>query len=89
VAILGILILGGHLNQIATAQPFVLGVVLSLLYFLIPHFEWFYSVRERLIFDQNLIAWGDVLLATFYAAAFIGLLLFTTWLLFRRKVLTS
>jgi Cu-processing system permease protein len=89
VVVIGILVLGAHLHKIATTQPFVMGVVLSIIYFTIPHFEWFYSVRERLIFDQDLLAWSDVLLATAYVAAFTGLLLFATWLVFRRKVLTS
>jgi len=87
-AALSILILGGHLHRLAALQPHLLGMLLSALYFLIPHLEWFYAVRERLIFDQGLLAWGDVTLATAYAAAYVGLSLCATWLLFRRKILT-
>jgi ABC-type transport system involved in multi-copper enzyme maturation permease subunit len=86
VAVITILVLGAHLHKIATAQPFVTGLLLSILYFLIPHFEWFYSVRERLVFDQDLLAWSDVLLAT-VVAAFTGLLLFATWLVSAAKSL--
>jgi len=87
-AILAILILGGHLHRLAAVQPSPLGQALSVLYFLIPHLEWFYAVRERLIFDSALLGWGDCLLAAAYAAAYVGLLLVATWTVFRRKILT-
>jgi ABC-type transport system involved in multi-copper enzyme maturation permease subunit len=84
-----ILILGSHLNRVAATKPYVLGLLLSLLYFLMPHLEWFYAVRERLVFDQSLIAWSDCLAATLYVAAYVALFLFSTWLVFRRQVLTA
>jgi ABC-type transport system involved in multi-copper enzyme maturation permease subunit len=88
-AVAAILILGGHLNRVAATEPYVIGLLLSLLYFLMPHLEWFYAVRERLVFDQSLIGWGDCLLATLYVAAYVAVFLFATWLVFRRKVLTT
>jgi ABC-type transport system involved in multi-copper enzyme maturation permease subunit len=88
-AVAGILILGGHLHRLALLQPAPFGYLLTALYFLVPHLEWFYAVRERLVFDQDLIGWGDCLLATAYAAAYAAVLLFGAWCLFRRKVLTS
>ncbi len=60
---------------------------MSAIYFLIPHLEWF--VRERLVFDQNLISVGDCFLATGYMASYVAVFLFGTWLVFRRKILTS
>lgn len=66
-AILAILLLGGHLHRLATLQPSPIGQLLSGLYFLIPHLEWFYAVRARLIFDQDPLAWTDCGLATAYA----------------------
>ena len=84
-AILAILALGGHLHRLATYQPAPLGQVLAGLYFLIPHLEWFYAVRERVVFDQAPLAWGDCLVAAGYAAAYAGLLVFATWLGFRRR----
>jgi len=89
VTIAGILILGSHLNQVAATEPRPFGALLSGLYFLIPHLEWFYEVRERLIFDQSLLSWGDCLLATAYGAAYVAIFLFSTWLVFRRKILTA
>jgi hypothetical protein len=46
-------------------------------------------VRERLIFDQDLIGWGDCALATAYAAAYAAVILCAAWLRFRRKPLTA
>lgn len=89
IAVLSIFILGGHLNRIAVTEPEPLSAVLSTVYFAIPHLEWFYAVRDRLLFEWNLIPWTDCVLATFYAAAYVGMFLCGAWLLFRRKVLTS
>ena len=89
VTVLGILILGGHLNRIAATEPPPFGIFLSALYFLIPHLEWFYGVRERLVFDQHLIPWVDCSLATLYAVAYVAIFLWGTWLIFRRKILTN
>jgi hypothetical protein len=36
-----------------------------------------------------LIAWSDCCLATLYACVYVGLLLFLTWMVFRKKVLTT
>jgi ABC-type transport system involved in multi-copper enzyme maturation permease subunit len=84
-----ILILGSHLHKLAALQPQPMASLLSVLYFLIPHFEWFFAVRERLVFDQGLIAPVDCLLASAYVAAYVALFLFATWLVFRRKILTT
>ncbi len=88
-AIASIFVMGGYLHKLAALQRPLAALVLTGLYFLIPHLEWFYAVRERLVFDQDLIAWGDCLLATAYLAAYSAVFLFVTWLLFRRKVLTT
>jgi ABC-type transport system involved in multi-copper enzyme maturation permease subunit len=85
----GILLVGAYLEKLAALQPPILAWLLTLLYFTIPHLEWFYAVRERLVFDQDLIAWGDCALATAYAAAYVGVILCAAWLLFRRKPLTA
>ena len=86
VVILGILILGRYLNQVALNQPEPLRTVIYAIYFLIPHLEW-YDVRDFVIYDQGTIAWVDCLLATLYAGVYVVLLLFATWFVFRRKPL--
>jgi ABC-type transport system involved in multi-copper enzyme maturation permease subunit len=87
VVVLGILLLGRHLNQVALQQPEPLRSLGYGLYFIIPHLEW-YDVRDLIVYDQPLVRWLDCALATLYAAVYVALLLFGTWLVFRRKALT-
>ncbi len=86
ILVLGILLLGRHLNQVALQQPEPLRSVVYGLYFFIPHLEW-YDVRDLIIYDHQLIGWGDCALASLYAGVYAALLLFGAWLLFRRKPL--
>jgi len=89
VVIAGIFILGSHLHKLAGTQPPPIAILVTLLYFILPHLEWFYSARERLVFDQGLIAWSDCVIATVYVACYVALFLFLTWVCFRRKVLAT
>jgi Cu-processing system permease protein len=86
VVVLGILLLGRYLNQVALQQPEPLRTVVYGLYFLIPHLEW-YDVRDLIIYDQPLVRWLDCALATLYAALYMAVFLFGSWLVFRRKAL--
>jgi ABC-type transport system involved in multi-copper enzyme maturation permease subunit len=88
VIVAGILLLGGHLNQVALQQREPLRTVVYTLYFLIPHLEW-YDVRDLLIYDQHLVAWRYCAIASLYGAVYTALLLFSTWLAFRSKPLNS
>jgi len=88
IVVVGILLLGRHLNQVALQEPEPLRTSLYALYFSIPHLEW-YDVRDLIIYDQNLVGWGAFVLATLYAGVYAGFLLFAAWLVFRRKALTS
>jgi len=86
IVVLGILLLGRYLNQVALQQAEPLRSIVYGLYFLIPHLEW-YDVRDLIIYDQRLVGWMDCALATLYAAVYMALLLFGAWLVFRRKAL--
>ena len=86
ILVLGILLLGRHLNQVALQQPEPLSSIIYGLYYLIPHLEW-YDVRDLIIYDQGLIGWVDCALATLYGGIYMALLLFGAWLVFRRKAL--
>lgn len=86
VLILGILLLGRHLNAIALQQPEPLRSIVYGLYFLIPHLEW-YDVRDFIIYDQSLGGWLYCSLATLYAALYMAVFLLLAWLVFRRKAL--
>lgn len=84
VIVLGILLLGRHLNQVALQQSEPARSLVYTLYFAIPHLEWF-DVRDFVVYGHALIPWVDCLLATVYAAVYATIFLFATWLVFRRK----
>ncbi len=86
IVVVGILLLGRHLNQVALHQPEPLSTALYALYFVIPHLEW-YDVRDFVVFDHSLIGWGNCALATLYGVVYAGLFLFGAWMVFRRKPL--
>lgn len=86
VAVAGVLLLGRHLNQVALQQHEPMSTVIYVVYFLIPHLEWF-DVRDLVIHNKGLIDWLDWFLATLYALAYTTIFLFAAWLLFRRKAL--
>ena len=86
IVVVGILLLGRHLNQAALQQVEPLRTLIYTIYFLIPHLEW-YDVRDFLIYDHRLVGWANCALATLYAALYAALLLFATWVVFRRKAL--
>jgi len=88
VCVFGILLLGKYLNHIAARQPQPMGSVLSAVYFLIPHLEWF-DVRQLVVFDHPLIPWIYCSEATIYAGLYSALLLGLAWLIFRRKALNT
>jgi ABC-type transport system involved in multi-copper enzyme maturation permease subunit len=83
---LGILFVGRHLNKVATSLPEPAGTIVSVFYFLIPHFE-FFDLRELIVHDWGTIAWKAFGLATLYGLAYTALFLFAAWLGFRRKAL--
>lgn len=86
VIVIGILLLGKHLNQIALHQHEPLRTLVYVIYFVIPHLEWF-DVRELVAFDQPLIPWVDCALISLYAGVYVAIFLVGTWALFRRKPL--
>jgi Cu-processing system permease protein len=88
-AVLGIVMLGGHLNRVALQQDEPVRTITYTAYYLIPHLEWFDSMRDRIVYSQPLVAWGDCVLATLYALVYVVLFLFAAWLAFRRKALTA
>ncbi len=87
IVVTGLLLLGRYLNIVALREPEPVRSVVYTLYFLIPHLEW-YDVRDFVIYDQHLIGWGNCGLATLYGLAYDALLLFATWIVFRRKALS-
>ena len=88
VVVTGILLLGRHLNSVAVQQPEPLRTILYTLYFLIPHLEW-YDQREQLANVREIAGWGYCGLAGLYAVLYIAMVLYATWLVFRRKPLNA
>jgi ABC-type transport system involved in multi-copper enzyme maturation permease subunit len=86
VVVLGILLLGRHLNQVALQQAEPVRSIVYGIYFLIPHLEWF-DVRDFVVYAHSLVGWKDCALASLYAGVYTAMLLFATWLAFRRKSL--
>ena len=86
IVVLGILLLGRHLNQVALQQDEPVRSLVYSLYFLIPHLEW-YDVRDLIIYDHSRVAWLDCGWATLYAVVYMGIFLVGAWLVFRRRPL--
>jgi len=87
IVVAGILMIGRHLNKVALQQPEPLQSIIYVIYFLIPHLEW-YDVRDLVIYDHGLVPWVDCGLATLYGAVYVLFFLFAAWLAFRRKTLS-
>jgi ABC-type transport system involved in multi-copper enzyme maturation permease subunit len=88
IVVVGILILGRYLNTLALQQPEPMQTILSAIYFLIPHEEWF-DLRDFVVYDQNPVSWLAIGLATIYAAIWTLIFLVLAWMGFRRKSLTT
>jgi ABC-type transport system involved in multi-copper enzyme maturation permease subunit len=88
IAVIGILFIGEHLGKIALRQAEPVSTILYSAYFCIPHLELF-DVRQQVVNSQAMPGLLDFGLATLYAAAYVGAILVTTWLLFRRKSLST
>ena len=85
IVVVGILFAGGHLNEVAISLGGLRGTVVYVLYYLIPHLEWF-DVRDYIIHDWGRIewlAWGG---ATMYGLLYSALFLSCAWAIFRRKM---
>jgi len=86
---LGIVWLEPHLNTVALRTGGVLGSALYGLYFILPRLDWAFSVRELLVFDNPLPGVAVCGGALLFYAAYTAALLLASWLLFRRRALTT
>jgi ABC-type transport system involved in multi-copper enzyme maturation permease subunit len=88
VIIFGILLLGRHLNRIAMSQTPAPGFALSIIYYIMPHLE-FFDVRDLIIHEAPLIAWWAVGAATVYGLLYMAAFLVLGWIRFRRLSLQA
>jgi len=88
IVVVGILGIGSHLKVIALQQAEPMQFVLTVVYFVMPHLEWF-DLRDFVVYNQPLVSWMALALATGYAALWTGIFLFLAWLGFSRKNLTT
>src|SRR5207237_2011911 len=56
ILVVGILLLGRHLHTIALSEPAPLNTILSAIYFLMPHLEW-YDLRKFITFNLRPVPW--------------------------------
>jgi ABC-type transport system involved in multi-copper enzyme maturation permease subunit len=88
VAVISVLFVARHLNVIAPQQPEPYRSAILVLYYALPHLEWF-DLRDFITHDADLVSWGDCALASLYAAAYTAFFLYAAWLAFRRKPLQT
>lgn len=82
-----ILMVGRHLHKVALQLPEPQQTITTVLYYLIPHLEWF-DVRDLIIHNWPLIPWDVVAKAVFYAAFYSALFLTLACRRFRKLALT-
>jgi ABC-type transport system involved in multi-copper enzyme maturation permease subunit len=88
IVVVGIIFAGGHLNRIATGMPGISGTIVYAIYYLIPHLEWYYNVRDFVVHDWpaiEFIYWAG---ATVYGLLYAGFFMCVAWLVFQKKTLT-
>ena len=88
IVVAGILLLGGHLNKIALQQPEPMQTILTVIYFCIPHLEWYY-MSDFVVYNMGGAPWAKVFEATLYAGIWTAFFLLLAWLGFRRRNLTT
>jgi len=84
VVVLGILLMGRHLNKVALRLDEPSQTLLYSVYYIVPHLE-LYDVRDLLVHGWASIPWLVWLAALGYAAVYAGLFLLGACVLFKRK----
>lgn len=87
IVIIGIMLLGGHLNQLAGRMQGISATITAVVYYVIPHLE-FYDLRDWIIHDRGVVAWGPWLIAIAYGLIYSGIFLALACVAFRKKALT-
>jgi ABC-type transport system involved in multi-copper enzyme maturation permease subunit len=83
---LAILLVGRHLNTVASQLHGLAGSIVYAVYFAIPHLE-FFDIRDLIIHNWEPVPWSIWFVASLYGAAYTAFFLGSAWVLFRRKAL--
>lgn len=86
IVVVGILSMGKYLHLVASRMTEPSATIVSVLYFSIPHLE-FFDMQNRIVHNWPIVAWGDVLLATLYGWGYAAFLILAACIVFRRKAL--
>ena len=66
-------------------MPEPLRSVIYAIYFAMPHLEWAFGMRERIVHDWPLLGWNLVGVDALYSLAYAAVFLVAACLVFRRK----
>jgi ABC-type transport system involved in multi-copper enzyme maturation permease subunit len=85
VAVAAILCVGRYLDAVALKLSEPLRSVFWAIYFAIPHLEWAFGMRDRIVHNWPLVGWNIVGLDALYSLAYAAVFLVAACLVFRRK----
>jgi ABC-type transport system involved in multi-copper enzyme maturation permease subunit len=87
VIVVTILSVGRYLSQVALSLHEPSRSIIDSLYFVMPHFEWAFGMRNLIVHDWPRIGWGFVGLDALYSLAYAAVFLVAACLVFRRKAI--
>ena len=87
VIVVTILSVGRYLSQVALSLHEPSRSIIDSLYFVMPHFEWAFGMRNLIVHDWPRIGWGFVGLDAVYSLAYAAVFLVAACLVFRRKAI--
>jgi ABC-type transport system involved in multi-copper enzyme maturation permease subunit len=82
------LLLSRQLTPLALHEQEPLRSGILILYYLLPHLEWF-DVRDLVLHNQGLVSGMDCCLATLYGVSYAAFFLVAAWICFRRRALNQ
>jgi ABC-type transport system involved in multi-copper enzyme maturation permease subunit len=88
IAVTGMLTMGGYLHSLAARMEPAASILLTVIYFLLPHLEWAFDYKTLVLHDRPPVQFVALAVATAYWAFYTAALLTAAWLAFRRKTLT-
>jgi len=86
VVVSGIVLLARHLHKVAIKTGGASGKLLDMLYFSVPHLEW-YDVRDLIVHNWPRLDWMVIGQDTLYGLAYASFFLLLAWVRFRRMAL--